>query len=381
MSINALVTDCHTKHGFAIARSLRQKGLGVISHYPNKISPFFLSLRNRPKIVCSLRNQEQLENFISCLEKNRPEVLIPVSNLSVKIISDHREQISKFTKVLLPGKDSLDIAQNKNKTFRLAEKLGIRCPKTIYDTKSISDFNVAIENISFPVVLKYTNVNETGVRYCKTIEEIKSILDKYNNTDDTPPILQEFIEGEGVGFYALYKNEKCLSYFMHKRIHEYPVTGGSSSFAMSIFNEELKSAGLKILDSLKWNGIAMVEFKLTNKNELFLIEINPKFWGSYELSEKCGINFAYNYYKAALGESIAENEYEVDIGFRWLFSEIMYFRDKLFLRKKGKKSTPNYKLKNIYNDLYIDEPLILIAKIFDVLIRIFIKKANPHSIP
>jgi predicted ATP-grasp superfamily ATP-dependent carboligase len=279
MSINALVTDCHTKHGFAIARSLRQKGLGVISQYPNKISPFFLSLRNRPKIVYSLRNQDQLENFISFLEKNRPEVLIPVSNLSVKIISDHREQISKFTKVLLPGKDSLDIAQNKKKTFKFAEELGVLCPKTIYDTKDIIELDKAIKNISFPVVLKYVNVNETGVRYCKSIEEIKSILSNYNNPDAIPPILQEFIEGVGVGFYALYKDGKCLNYFMHKRIHEYPVTGGSSSFAMSIYNEELKNAGMKILDSLNWNGIAMVEFKLNDKNELYLIEINPKVLG------------------------------------------------------------------------------------------------------
>jgi hypothetical protein len=87
-----------------------------------------------------------------------------------------------------------------------------------------------------------------------------------------------------------------------------------------------------------------------------------KFWGSYELSEKCGVNFAYNYYKAALGESMAENEYEVDIGFRWLFSEIMYFRDRLFLKRKRDKSETKYNLKKIYNDLYLDEPLILIAK-------------------
>ena len=47
---------------------------------------------------------------------------------------------------------------------------------------------------------------------------------------------------------------------------------------------------------LKWHGVAMVEFKkkfLTNK--LYLMEINPKFWGSHDLAIASGINFAKEY--------------------------------------------------------------------------------------
>ncbi len=381
MNTNILVTDCDTKHGFAIARSLKKNKLNIVSQYRNKINPFYFSIRNRRKTLFDFRDKDHIQKFIKYLEKNRPEVLMPVSNLSVKMISDHRKIISQFTKLLLPSVESLEIAQNKYQTFKFAEELGIRCPKTIYDTRNISDLNKAIEDFSFPVVLKFVNVNETGVRYCKSLEEVKSILHNYNKSNTTPPILQEFIEGTGVGFYALYKDGIRVNYFMHKRLHEYPVTGGASSFAVSIYDEELKKVGTKILDALKWNGIAMIEFKLTDNNELYLIEINPKFWGSYELSEKCGINFAHDYYKVAIGQTVINNKYRVDIGFRWIFSEIMYHRDKLFLNINEKKSAKKHTPKKVYNDLYLDEPLIFIVKIFDILIRIFFKKTNPHSSP
>ena len=48
---------------------------------------------------------------------------------------------------------------------------------------------------------------------------------------------------------------------------------------------ETSAISEKLLDSLNWNGPAMVEFKLDqNLNEYKLIEINPKLWGSLDLT-------------------------------------------------------------------------------------------------
>lgn len=381
MSIDVLVTDCDTKHGFAIARYLRKNGLKVCSQYNNRSNPFYYSILNRNKIACNFRNSKGTEMFFDSLEHIGPKAVIPVSNLTMKLFSDNRERINKFSKVLLPDEKSLEVAQNKNITFKFAEKIGIRYPRTIYDTKNIEKSIELLNQFSFPVVLKYVNVNEKGVRYCKNIVEVKSILDSYQKLDILPPIIQEYIQGTGVGFYALYREGKCLAYFMHKRIHEYPITGGASCFAMSFYDENLKNAGLKILDSLNWNGIAMVEFKLTDSNELYLMEVNPKFWGSYELSEKCGLSFANLYYNAALDEVILPSKYKLNIGFRWLFSELLYYRDKLFIKNKNYSKDEKPELNKIYNDFYPEEPLIFILRIMDTIIRIILKKPNPHSVP
>jgi predicted ATP-grasp superfamily ATP-dependent carboligase len=381
MEYDVCVTDCDTKHGFAISRYLQKRGLRILCQYRNKKNPYYYTIHNKHKYICNIHQQNYEEEFLIFLEQVKPAVIMPVSNKSVRFISDHRERIKKFTKVLLPEKESLEIAQNKFKTFKYIEGLGIPFPKTIFHTANINELEQKLAFFNFPVVLKYVNVGETGVKYCSSKEELFELLNEYDNPNATPPLVQEYIEGVGVGFYALYNHGVCINLFMHKRLHEYPITGGASSFAISYYSKELEKMGLDILDSLQWNGIAMVEFKLTNDNKLFLIEINPKFWGSYELSEKCGISFAYDYYKTALGEKVQKNDYRLNVSFRWLFSEIMYYRDKILSTKNMSRPKIKREHGRSYNDLYFDEPLIFFARIIDILVRMIIKKINPHSIP
>jgi predicted ATP-grasp superfamily ATP-dependent carboligase len=49
----------------------------------------------------------------------------------------------------------------------------------------------------------------------------------------------------------------------------------------------------------------MIEFKRQEKTgKYFLMELNPRFWGTLPLALRCGINFPYILCKLALGEDI-----------------------------------------------------------------------------
>ena len=62
---------------------------------------------------------------------------------------------------------------------------------------------------------------------------------------------------------------------MHKRIREEPLTGGSSTFAKSIYDQEIYDNSVKLLRDLSWNGVVMIEYKrCENNGKLYLIEIN-----------------------------------------------------------------------------------------------------------
>jgi predicted ATP-grasp superfamily ATP-dependent carboligase len=89
---------------------------------------------------------------------------------------------------------------------------------------------------------------------------------------------------------------------MHRRLRETPPSGGPSSCAVSIFENDLKSAGIKLLDHLQWHGVAMAEFKRDAKSsQLYLLEINPKFWGSLDLALDSGVDFPALAARVALG--------------------------------------------------------------------------------
>ena len=76
-----------------------------------------------------------------------------------------------------------------------------------------------------------------------------------------------------------------------------------------------------MLDILQWHGVAMVEFKKDSRTgEYVLMEINPKFWGSLDLSIASGVDFPYLACRMALdGDIEPVFSYRVGTKFRWLF--------------------------------------------------------------
>ena len=80
---------------------------------------------------------------------------------------------------------------------------------------------------------------------------------------------------------------------MHRRVRENPPTGGASVCAVSIYDGKLLDYGRRLLDALNWHGVAMVEFKRDRlSGELYLMEINPKLWGSHDLAIASGMDFS-----------------------------------------------------------------------------------------
>jgi len=200
----------------------------------------------------------------------------------------------------------MKIASDKYRTMELAKKLGIKIPKTFDENETIGNF---------PVVIK--GLKESGrIRYVNSFKELPKF-----KTDDS--IVQEYIPGEGYGFFALFNKGGVRATFMHKRVREYPITGGLSTVAESIYDPKLKVLGLKLLESLNWHGVAMVEFKKDFRDgEFKLMEINPKFWGSLDLAIASGVDFPYLAVKMAEdGDVEPVFEYKTGIKFRWPFPD------------------------------------------------------------
>lgn len=77
---------------------------------------------------------------------------------------------------------------------------------------------------------------------------------------------------------------------------------------------------MKLLSSLKWIGIAMVEWKIDANDGLpYLLEINPRFWGGLELAIRSGVDFPMMYYQACLDQPVKfEPKYSVGVVSRWI---------------------------------------------------------------
>jgi predicted ATP-grasp superfamily ATP-dependent carboligase len=56
----------------------------------------------------------------------------------------------------------------------------------------------------------------------------------------------------------------------------------------------------RLLKHFNWHGVAMVEFKLNHQGEPFLLEVNPRFWGSINQAVQAGVDFPYLLYQLAV---------------------------------------------------------------------------------
>jgi predicted ATP-grasp superfamily ATP-dependent carboligase len=105
-------------------------------------------------------------------------------------------------------------------------------------------------------------------------------------------------------------------------VREYPATGGASSCAESFYDSKLEDYGRRMLDSLNWHGVAMVEFRCDSRDgEYKLMEINPKFWGSLDLALAAGADFPGDLCHMALGETLPfVDDYQRNLRFQWPLS-------------------------------------------------------------
>lgn len=292
------ITDATFKHSLGLARYLKEydstlKLIGITEFKPKTYSLY-------------KRQYDHLEigPLSDILKKIEHDLVIPVGNKSVELISRLQQH-----KAILPKKEMIDLAISKRLTAELAENLGIPVPKT-YQIMHIED--ISNLQLTFPCIVKGAlEAGKNLISYPKNKKELHNAVTNFINDpsqQQTMPIIQEYVPGVGLGFFAFYQKGILKRFYMHQRIRELPITGGSSTAAKTIFHPKGFEYGKMLLDKLEWHGPAMVEFRYDPlQDKLWLMEINPKFWGSTELGLAAGVNFGEFLLRTIKGESLQQN--------------------------------------------------------------------------
>ena len=154
-------------------------------------------------------------------------------------------------------------------------------------------------------------------------------------------LLQSYIDGVGYGVSVLYNHGEMRAHFIHRRLREYPLTGGPSTYRESVHHDGLFAVTKKLMDELKWHGVAMVEYKIEKETgNPYLMEINPRFWGSLPLALSAGVDFPYLLYQVATeGDCPRSTQYKDGIRSRWLLGDL---RGILKMIQEGEKLSSDY---------------------------------------
>lgn len=218
------------------------------------------------------------------------DVIFPVNVTEIRLLSEMQEELKILCpNFLLPSTESFDIANNKWELFKFLKENNLNRPETFNSENIVAD---DIPKLDFPVLVKpLSSSGGYGIRKIDSMKSLKTILKEQNQT-----IIQEFIHGYDLDMSVLCKDGNILAYTIQKGYmlnkQEY-----SSPYAVEFIpNDDVFKLVQQLMKKLNWSGLAHIDLRYDELNKSFkIIEINPRIWGSIELSKCVGIDFPYLY--------------------------------------------------------------------------------------
>jgi predicted ATP-grasp superfamily ATP-dependent carboligase len=340
--MSAFVTDGEQRATLALVRALGRAGVRVTVGSPSRQSLAGSSRFCKARIECpppSKEGQAFQARVLGEMQSGKYQVLIPMTDITTILLAQIRSKLDPFVRVPISTSEQIDRVRDKRQVFLEAQKIGIGCPKT-FDVNDLQGLDAIAPSLPYPVVLKprlsWTMTNgqwfSTGVEYAHDAEDLKL---KYQEAHSmvSDPLVQERIHGEGRGVFLLIWNGELKAAFCHRRLREKPPWGGVSVYRESIsLDREMVDKSFRLLEAFGWQGPAMVEFKVDNRDgQLKLMEVNGRFWGSLQLALDAGMNFPLLYYRLAMGENPpGQFGYRTGVRSRWLLGDL----DQLLIRWK-----------------------------------------------
>ncbi len=301
---NIIITDAHYRASLAAVHALAGKNYNLILCQTDDCKKIPLSFKSKyVKKAVILHAENYFDELISLIREYERPIVVPIGAKTTELLSNNKDVFSQYCDFLVPSVQALNDANNKNTVAEIARKLNIPTPKQ-YDG----------EPEKYPVIIKPYCGEKFGLhaeqRYIRADDRVQYLdaLEKMKKYDPSP-IVQEYIEGDGMGVCMLMTEAREVAGLIcHKRVRELPINGGPSTCCETIYDQKYIDYAKDILKDLNFSGICMVEFKGGK-----LLEINPRVWGSFPLTFKAHSNFTQNWVKCASGEKYDEPEYKIGI--------------------------------------------------------------------
>jgi predicted ATP-grasp superfamily ATP-dependent carboligase len=289
-----LVTDGEFKHTLGIVRALASRGHEVHLIAQSTRAPAAHSRAVSSWHLAPASGDAGFDpRLLEICAGLAPVSFVPVGSGAMATADRLRDRLPAGVRLALPPADSFAAANDKARTAERARAAGLLTPREAMVADAAAARG-ASESLGLPMVLK--SAHEEGrkaLRYVRRAEEIEPAFRAVAAMASGGVLAQEYVKGEGYGFSALYWHGRRVRHCMHRRVREWPPSGGTSACAESLPEApELERAGTALLDALKWHGVAMVEFKGSlEPGALRLMEVNAKFWGSHDLALAAGVDF------------------------------------------------------------------------------------------
>lgn len=228
---------------------------------------------------------EELKNRLEYIQqKSGLDAIIPCLDAELPLYIKNQKKIESMgIKLCLPSLENFEL-RNKNKLKSLASELNMTYPKT-YEINSEDELIECTKSSNFPLMIK-GNYYKAYKSY-----NIDSAIDnfyKISNEWGFPVLVQEVVTGEELNLVGVGDGKGELKGAV--AIKKLTTTDiGKIWTGITIQNDNLMQIAKDFVEHTKWKGPFELEC-MVDKNNIFMIEINPRFPAWVHFATEIGVN-------------------------------------------------------------------------------------------
>jgi len=385
--MSVIVTNAKNRIAYAIVRSLGEKGIDVYTADFVPRSMCFASRFSRGHFIHPSPFKDQ-EGFIDCIIENvhrlKAQVLIPVFEETF-LLSKYKDVVSPHVAMAIPDYGQVLTAHNKDRWMPLAGSLGIPVPRT-FTAGELRNGHLKSSRPRFPVLIKpHQGGGAWGITHVAGESELTALLSRgtYMDRPWERFSIQEKIAGTVHCVAMLFNHGRLKGHVVYRQLRDLPFTGGQATLRVSIDSPAAVAYLKRLLEKLNWHGICQADFIVEEGTGIpYLIDINPRFWGSLVQGIASGVDFPYMVYRIARdGDTEGVDDFEKGVVTRWLWGDLRTLPEALrsagdkmgFLREYCKLFGPGV----AFDDFCLKDPLPFLTFGLDFVTKI-VKQRTLH---
>lgn len=247
----------------------------------------------------SVGMEAYMERIIQIHQQDPIDLIIPNLDAELYTFIKAEKVLQNYNiKTYLPTFKQLD-ERNKGNLEVYGKRYGVKVPKSISLT-SYNEINRIEDEFTYPILVK-GKFYDAYVAYNR--EQVSIAFNKVSAKWGLPVIIQEFIKGTEVNVVALGdgKGNTVAAVPMRK---QYITDKGKAWSGVTLNDPELLRLTHHLIQETMWKGGMELEIIRTEKNEYYLIEINPRIPAWVYLSVGAGQNIPEALTLLAMGKDV-----------------------------------------------------------------------------
>ncbi len=240
-----------------------------------------------------------LHRILEIHKKDPIDVLIP--NFDAELYAFMRSEKlleNAGIKTFLPTLEQFE-ERHKSNLPDFGEKYGLTVPFSKPITR-IDEIETLKDDFEYPLMVK-GKFYDAFLAYNE--EQVRMNFNKISAKWGLPVIIQEFIKGTEVNVVALGDGEGNTIGAVPMR-KQYITDKGKAWSGITLDDPKMLDLTYKIIKAMNWRGGMELELVKSIRNELFIIEINPRIPAWVYLAVGAGQNLPEALVKLALGEKV-----------------------------------------------------------------------------